>query len=63
MPLLAPGDERGAEFLKLQQKLRAWAADTQKRLPAWLTELRTLEKWLASAAPHRRRLERCRDRR
>ncbi len=51
MPLLAPGDERGAEFLKLQQKLRGWAADTQKRVPSWLTEMRTLEKWLALPLP------------
>lgn len=47
VPLLAPGDESGGDFLKLQQKLRAWAADTQKRIPGWLTELRSLEKWLA----------------
>ncbi len=51
MPLLAPGDERGADFLKLQQKLRAWAADTQKRIPNWLTEMRALEKWLALPLP------------
>ena len=47
IPLLAPGDERGAEFLRQNHKLRAWAADTQKRVPGWLTEMRTLEKWLA----------------
>jgi hypothetical protein len=46
-PLLAPGDERGGDFLKFQQKLRAWAAETQKRMPNWLTEVRALEKWLA----------------
>jgi hypothetical protein len=49
--LLAPGDERGAEFLKLQQKMRAWTAETQKRIPAWLVEIRTLEKWLPVALP------------
>ena len=45
--LLSADDERGAAFLALQQKLRAWAAETQKRVPVWLTELRTLDKWLA----------------
>jgi hypothetical protein len=45
--LLSVDDERGAAFLALQQRLRAWAADTQKRVPIWLTELRTLDKWLA----------------
>src|SRR5260370_30016881 len=50
-PLLAPGDERGADFSKLQQKLRAWAAETQKRMPSWLTEIRALEKWLALPLP------------
>lgn len=49
--LLAPSDERGADFLKLQQKLRAWVADTQKRIPGWLTEVRALEKWLAMPMP------------
>jgi hypothetical protein len=49
--LLAPGDENGATFLKVQQKLRAWAADTQKRIPGWITEMRTLEKWLALPIP------------
>ncbi len=44
--LLSPDDERGAAFLARQQKLRAWAAETQKRVPAWLTELRALDKWL-----------------
>jgi len=44
--LLAPGDDAGGAYLKLQQKLRAWAAETQKRVPTWLTEMRTLEKWL-----------------
>src|SRR5262249_30392529 len=44
--LLAPEDERGAAFLGQQQKLRAWAAETQKRVPTWLTELRTIDKWL-----------------
>jgi very-short-patch-repair endonuclease len=46
--LLAP-DERGTELLKLQQRLRGWTADTQKRLPAWLSDLRALEKWLGIA--------------
>lgn len=45
--LLSGDDERGAALLALQQKLRAWAAETQKRVPIWLTELRTLDKWLA----------------
>jgi hypothetical protein len=45
--LLSPDDERGAAFLPQQQTLRAWAAETQKRVPAWLTELRALDKWLA----------------
>lgn len=45
--LLSAGDESGASFLKLQPKLRAWAADTQNRVPSWLTETRALEKWLA----------------
>jgi hypothetical protein len=49
--LLSPDDERGAAFLAQQQKLRAWAADTQKRVPAWLTELRTLDKWLLLPLP------------
>ena len=49
--LLAPDDERGANLLAAQQKLRAWTADTLKRLPAWLTEARTLEKWLALPLP------------
>lgn len=49
--LLAPGDESGVSFLKLQQKLRAWAAETQKRVPAWLTELRAVEKWLVLPIP------------
>ena len=44
--LLSPDDERGTTFLAQQQKLRAWAAETQKRVPTWLTELRTLDKWL-----------------
>src|SRR5262249_37944720 len=44
--LLAPGDEKGAGLLAHQQKLRGWAADTMRRVPGWLTEIRTLEKWL-----------------
>jgi hypothetical protein len=51
VPLLASGDERGVEFVKLQQKLRAWAAETQKRIPNWLIEVRALEKWLALPLP------------
>ncbi len=51
IPLLAAGDERGSEFLKYQHKLRAWAAETQKRIPGWLTEIRTLEKWLPLPLP------------
>lgn len=49
--LLGPGDERGVEFLKVHHKLRAWTAETQKRVPGWLTEIRTLEKWLAIPLP------------
>jgi DNA polymerase III delta prime subunit len=49
--LLAPSDEAGANFLKLQQQLRGWAADTQRRVPGWLTEARTLEKWLGVPLP------------
>jgi very-short-patch-repair endonuclease len=44
--LLAPGDESGAKLLSLQKRLRGWAADTQKRLPSWQGDLRSLEKWL-----------------
>jgi hypothetical protein len=50
-PLLPPGDERGAGLLSRQQQLRGWAADTQKRIPGWLAEAKTLEKWLAVALP------------
>jgi hypothetical protein len=49
--LLAPEDERGAGFLALQQKLRAWAAETQKRVPAWLNDLRTVDRWLMLPLP------------
>ncbi len=49
--LLAPGDDRGAALLAGQQKLRAWAADTIKRVPGWIAEIRTLEKWLAVPLP------------
>lgn len=45
------GDDKGAALLPLQQKLRGWAADTLKKLPAWLTEIRALEKWLAVPLP------------
>jgi hypothetical protein len=50
-PLLAGGDEKGATFLKYQQHLRGWAADTQRRIPGWLTEARVLEKWLGLSLP------------
>jgi hypothetical protein len=50
-PLLARGDERGAGFLKHQQQLRGWVADTLRRLPGWLTEGRAVEKWLGLALP------------
>lgn len=49
--LLAPADDRGASLLASQQKLRAWAADTLKKVPGWITEARTLEKWLAVPVP------------
>ncbi|MBI3407077.1 MAG: DUF4011 domain-containing protein [Planctomycetes bacterium] len=48
---LAPGDEKGAGLLTHQQKLRGWAADTMRRVPGWLTEIRALEKWLAVPLP------------
>jgi hypothetical protein len=51
MPLLAPGDDWRASLLAGQQKLRAWAADTLKRLPSWITDVRALEKWLAVPLP------------
>jgi very-short-patch-repair endonuclease len=50
-PLLAPGDEKGSSLLTKQQQLRGWAADTQKRIPGWLTEARTIEKWLSVTMP------------
>jgi very-short-patch-repair endonuclease/DNA polymerase III delta prime subunit len=50
-PLLAPGDEKGAGLLTHQQQLRGWAAETQKRIPGWLTDARTIEKWLAIDLP------------
>jgi very-short-patch-repair endonuclease len=50
-PLLAPGDDKGAGLLTRQQQLRGWAADTQKRIPVWQTEARTLEKWLDLTIP------------
>ncbi len=40
-----------ASLLASQQKLRAWAADTLKRIPGWMTEARTLDKWLAIPLP------------
>ena len=51
VPLLGPGDDRGAHFLALQHKLSAWTAETQKRIPGWLTEVRAIEKWLAVPLP------------
>jgi hypothetical protein len=50
-PLLAPGDERGASLLTRQQQLRGWAADTQRRIPGWISEARVLEKWLGISLP------------
>jgi hypothetical protein len=50
-PLLPVGDGRGGGLLSHQQQLRGWAADTQKRIPGWITEAHTLEKWLAIALP------------
>jgi len=50
-PLLPAGDGRGGGLLSHQQHLRGWAADTQKRIPGWITDARTLEKWLAIALP------------
>src|SRR5262249_16474456 len=50
-PLPPAGDGRGGGLLSHQQHLRGWAADTQKRIPGWITEARTLEKWLAIALP------------
>ncbi len=50
-PLLAPGDERGEGLLSHQQQLRGWAADTQRRIPGWISEARTLEKWLGVSLP------------
>ena len=49
--LLAPSDAQGAELLRQQQGLRGWAADSLKRLPAWLIEVRALERWLALPLP------------
>jgi very-short-patch-repair endonuclease len=50
-PLLAAGDDRGAGLLTHQQQLRGWAAETQKRVPGWLVEARTIEKWLSLTLP------------
>jgi hypothetical protein len=50
-PLTPAGDERGAGLFSQQQALRGWAADTQRRIPGWLTDARVLEKWLAIALP------------
>jgi hypothetical protein len=50
-PLLAQGDDKGTAFLKQQQPLRGWAADTQRRAAGWLAEARALEKWLGLALP------------
>ena len=51
LPRLAPGDSDGALLLKHQQALRGWAADTLKRMPTWLVEIRTIEKWLTVPLP------------
>jgi len=56
-PLLPANDERGAGVLAQQQALRGWAADTQRRIPGWITEARVLEKWLAVALPRGRGAE------
>jgi very-short-patch-repair endonuclease len=48
---LAADDDQGTALMAGQQKLRAWAADTLKKLPGWITEARTLEKWLAVPVP------------
>lgn len=50
-PLLAPGDDKHAGLLTHQQQLRGWAADTQRRIPGWLSDARTLEKWLNVTLP------------
>ncbi|MCI0455510.1 MAG: DUF3320 domain-containing protein [Gemmataceae bacterium] len=50
-PLLAPGDERGGGLLTHQKELRGWAADTQRRIPGWLSDARVLEKWLDIELP------------
>jgi hypothetical protein len=50
-PLLAPGDEQGAGLLTHQQQFRGWAADTQRRIPGWLSDARALEKWLGITLP------------
>jgi hypothetical protein len=50
-PLLAPGDERGEGLLTHQQELRGWAADTQRRIPGWISDARTLAKWLGVNLP------------
>lgn len=50
-PLLPAGDERGVSLLTRQQALRGWAADTQKRIPGWIAEAHTLEKWLGIPLP------------
>jgi REase_MTES_1575/Protein of unknown function (DUF4011)/AAA domain len=50
-PLLASGDDKGAGLLTHQQQLRGWAADTQKRIPGWLADARTIEKWLSVTVP------------
>ncbi|MBM4071389.1 MAG: DUF4011 domain-containing protein [Planctomycetes bacterium] len=50
-PLLPAGDERGVSLLTRQQALRGWAAETQKRIPGWIAEAHTLEKWLGIPLP------------
>jgi len=52
VPLLTPGD--GTRRGVLEVAARSWArlaAETQKRIPGWVTELRALERWLALPLP------------
>ncbi len=47
----APSGRVAASLLASQQRLRAWAADTLKKIPGWIAEARTLDKWLALPLP------------
>jgi hypothetical protein len=49
--LLAPSDPQGAELLRRQQAIRGWVADTLKRFPGWISEVRTLDRWLSLPLP------------